>query len=162
MRGLPRRPPAAPAKLVLASVLAACALLAGAPATADAQPAGPKAEVTVLLGTPCAVKKVDPEVGEPPPINYPCWKMSERKLLPLVQGTPGTMVLPNGRTFQVAYNGPTPDKPPRFKVSTSISKPDATGFNPLADFTAEPGKKFHVGGFVHQGGSLVLAIRILP
>ena len=157
MRRLPRR------KLLLATVIAGCALLAGAPAVADAEPAlaAPKAEVTVLLGTTCTSKKVDPDVGEPPPINYQCWKVAERKLLPLVQGTPGTMVLPNGRTFQVAYNGPTNEKPPRYKVSASISKPDATGFNPLADFTAEPGKKFHVGGFGHQGGSLVLAIRIL-
>ena len=72
------------------------------------------------------------------------------------------MPLANGRTFQVAYNGATTEKPPRFKVTASISKPDGVGFNQLADFTAEPGKKVHVGGFAYQNGSLVLAIRILP
>ena len=36
------------------------------------------------------------------------------------------------------------------------------GFNPLAEITAEPGRKFHVGGFAYQNGSLLLAIRIVP
>ena len=70
------------------------------------------------------------------------------------------MPLANGRTFQVAYNGQSPDK--RFKVAASISKPDGPGFNPLAEISAEPGKKFHVGGFAYQSGSLLLAIRIVP
>jgi hypothetical protein len=158
MRGIPRR------KLMLASVVVGCALLAGAPRIADAQQPGqgPKAEVTVLHGTSCGQKRVDPDVGEPPPLKHDCWKLMDRKWLPLVQGTPGTMQLPNGRTFQVAYNGPTGERPPRFKVAALISKPDGVGFNPLADFTAEPGKKFHVGGFGYQGGSLVLGIRIIP
>ena len=158
MRIVPRR------KLMLASVIAGCALLCGPlgplEQAADAQPAGPKAEVMVLHGTTCAAPVVDPAIGEVPPLKHNCWKILDRKLLPLVQGTPSTMLLHNGRTFQIAYNGQSPDR--RYKIAASISKPDGAGFNPLAEITAEPGKKFHVGGFAHQGGSLVLAIRIVP
>lgn len=157
MRGIPRR------KLMLATVIAGCALMVGAPGIADAQPAGarsPSAEVLVIHGTTCATPSVDPAIGDVPPLKYNCWKLLDKRLLPLAQGTPTTMPLPNGRTFQVAYNGLSPDK--RYKVAASISKPDGVGFNPLAEITAEPGKKFHVGGFAYQNGSLVLAIRILP
>jgi len=157
MREIPRR------KLMLATVIAGCALFVGVPRDAEAQPAaGPKAEVLVLHGTTCTTPSVDPSIGEIPPLKHNCWKVLDRKTLPLTQGTPSTMQLANGRTFQVAYNGPTGEKPPRFKVTASISKPDGAGFNPLADITAEPGKKFHVGGFAYQNGSLVLAIRIVP
>jgi hypothetical protein len=149
-------------KLMLATVMAGCALVVGVPAEADAQPAGPKAEVLVIHGTTCATPSVDPAIGDVPPLKHNCWKLLDKKLLPLAQGTPSTMALPNGRTFQVVYNGPTGEKPPRFKVGASISKPDGAGFNPLAEITAEPGKKFHVGGFAYQNGSLVLAIRIVP
>jgi hypothetical protein len=149
-------------KLMLGAVMAASALLVGVPREADAQTAGPKAEVLVIHGTTCATPTVDPAVGDVPPLKHNCWKLLDKKLLPLAQGTPSTMQLPNGRTFQVVYNGPTGEKPPRFKVGASISKPDGAGFNPLAEITAEPGKKFHVGGFAYQNGSLVLAIRIVP
>ena len=160
MREIPRIGRANLGKLMLASVIAGCALLVGAPGVADAQPAGPKAEVLVIHGTTCPTPSVDPAIGEVPPLKHNCWKLLDKRLLPLAQGTPSTMPLPNGRTFQVAYNGLSSDK--RFKVAASISKPDGVGFNPLAEITAEPGKKFHVGGFAYQNGSLVLAIRIVP
>jgi len=154
MRIIPRR------LMLLTSVVAGCALFAGVPREADAQPAGPKAEVLVIHGTNCPGGTVDPAVGDVPPLKHNCWKLLDRRLLPLAQGSPASMPLANGRTFQVVYNGPTPDR--RYKISALISKPDGAGFNPLADITAEPGKKFHVGGFGYQGGSLVLAIRIVP
>ncbi len=152
------------ASSMLAGVVAGCAVLfgvaVGAPGVAEAQGAGPKAEVLVIHGTTCPEGRVDPAIGEVPPLKHNCWKLLDKRLLPLAQGAPSTMPLPNGRTFQVVYNGLSPDK--RYKVAASISKPDGVGFNPLAEITAEPGKKFHVGGFAYQNGSLVLAIRILP
>jgi hypothetical protein len=149
---------------MLAGIVAGCAVLfgvsIGAPGVAEAEPTGPKAEVLVILGTTCQPPSVDPAIGEVPPLKYNCWKLLDKKQLLLVQGTPSTMVLPNGRTFQVAYNGLSKDK--RFMVAASISKPDGVGFNPLAEINASPGQKFHVGGFAYQAGSLLLAIRILP
>jgi hypothetical protein len=145
--------------------MTATALLVGAPGLAEADPvdpAAPKAEVLVIHGTNCDKASVDPEIGEVPPLKYNCYKLLERKTLTLTRGTPSTMALANGRTFRVVYNGPSADKAPRFKLATSISAPTGTGFNPLAEVTAEPGKKFHVGGFAYQNGSLLLAIRIVP
>ncbi len=131
-------------------------------AEANAQPAAaaPKAEVMVVHGTSCAAPSVDPEIGDVPPLKHNCWKLLDKKQLPLTQGAPSSMGLPNGRTFQIVYNGTSADK--RFKIVASISKPDGAGYNPLAEVTAEPNKKFHVGGFAYQGGSIVLAIRVIP
>lgn len=123
--------------------------------------AAPKAELMVILATKCSEKKVDPAIGDvPPSMGYECMKLLDRKTLPLTQGSPSTASLPNGRTFQLAYNGPA-DK--RYKVTASISPPDkGPGFTKLADITAEPNKTFNVGGFSYQGGVLVLAVRIVP
>jgi hypothetical protein len=161
MREIPQPSTARTARLLLASAIAGCALLVGAPQIAEAQ-AQPKAEVLVIHGTQCDKPGVDPAIGEVPPLKYNCYKLLDRKLLPLTQGAPSTMKLANDRTFQVAYNGLSGDKPPRFKVAASISAPNGVGFNPLAEITAEPGRKFHVGGLAYQNGTLLLAIRIVP
>jgi hypothetical protein len=142
------------------AMIAASALVASTPEASADNP--PKADVLVIHGTDCATPKVDPAIGDVPPLKHNCWTLLDHKTLTLNQGAASTMGLANGRTFQIVYNGKTTETPPRFKVSTSISKTDGPGFNPLADIAAEPGKKFHVGGFVHQNGTLLLAIRITP
>lgn len=166
VRAIPRRRP------MLASVVLGCALLTGVtasprealadpPAPAPAPAAAPRAEVLVLHGTNCTTPRVDPAVGDVvPPSKHNCWVVKEKGLLTLAQGTPATMRLPSGRTFRIDYNGLTPEK--RYKVAALINKPNTTEFLPLAEFTADPGRKFHVGGFAYEGGSLVLAIKILP
>jgi hypothetical protein len=121
----------------------------------------PKAELMVVHATKCAEKKVDPAIGDAPPsLGYECMKLLEKKSFALAQNQPGTTLLPNGRTFQLAYNGRAEN---RYKVTASISPPDGgAGFVKLADITAEPNKTFNVGGFAYQGGVLVLAVRIVP
>lgn len=151
MRSIARR------KLVLAGVVAASALFAHVE-KADAQ-GGPKADVLVIHATECKERSVDPAIGEAPPLKYNCYKLIERKSLPLVKGQPATTPLPNGRTFQLTYGDQTAGK---YKVSAAISRPDNKGFNKLADITAEPNKAFTVGGFAYQGGALVLTIKIVP
>jgi hypothetical protein len=163
MRAIPRFAPSGALTLgsIVSSVIVGCALLVGAPTKAEAQPQGLQAEVLVLHGTDCAVPFVDPQIGEVPPLKHNCWHLlGQPRFLPLVQGSPSSTVLPNGRTFQVVYNGLSPDH--RHKIGTWINKKDGPGFNSLAEITAEPGKRFHVGGFAHANGTLVLAIRIVP
>jgi hypothetical protein len=144
-------------KVALAGLVLGCALLTKvAPAAADG---GPKAEVLVIHATKCDKHQIDPEAADAPAMGFDCIKVLDHKSLALKQGTPATMSLPNGRTFQVAFNGM--DKA-RYKVTASISKPDGSGFNALADIAAEPNKKFHVGGLSYQGGVLMLAIKIVP
>lgn len=143
------------------ALLAAGALAAGAllvPFEAGAQSAGPKADVMVIHATDCAAKKVDPAIGEAPPLKYNCYALLERKSMTLVKGQPSTTSLPNNRTFQLTH---TDTKDGKFKVTAAISRGDG-GYNKLADITAEPNKPFTVGGFAHNGGAIVLTIRIVP
>jgi hypothetical protein len=144
-------------KLFGAGLVAVSALLGSSTAVADNTP---KADVLVIHATDCDKPSVDPAIGEAPPLKYRCYKLVEKKTLPLTKGQASTTPLPNGRTFQLTLTDILPDK--RFKVSAAISQPDNKGFLTLANITAEPNKQFHVGGFAHQGGALVLAIRITP
>lgn len=150
-------------RFVLGVLAAGCALVASAsPNVAEAQPAAaaPKADVLVIHATNCEKPSVDPQIGAAPPLKYNCYRLLERKTLPLKKGQGVTTGLPNGRTFQVTLNDTTADN--RFKINAAISQPDNKGFLKLADITADANKQFHVGGFAYQGGALVLAIRILP
>ncbi len=142
---------------VAGAVLASC-FFAHAP-EADAQPSVPKADVLIIHATQCERPSVDKEIGEAPPLKYNCYKLVNRTTLNLVKGQPASTVLPNGRTFQLTLTDLTPDK--RFKVSAAISNPQG-GFMKLADITSEANKQFHVGGWAHQGGALVVGIRINP
>lgn len=141
-----------------AAMFAGAALLGTS--SADAQATSAKAELLVIHATDCDKPSVDPAIGEAPPLKYRCYKLVDKKQLALTKGQPTTAPMPNGRTFQLTLTDATADK--RFKVSAAISQPDNKGFMTLANITAEPGKQFHVGGFAHGGGVLVLAIRVTP
>jgi hypothetical protein len=144
--------------LAVAAVAMGCALFTS---TREAEAQGvPKADVLVIHATQCDKPSVDPAIGEAPPLKYNCYKLLDRKQLPLTKGNSGKMGLVNGRTFQVTLNDTTPDK--RYKITASISQPDNSGFNKLADITADPNKRFYLGGFAYQGGAIVLAISIVP
>ena len=146
--------------LVAFAMLAATAVFTSAPA-ADAQGNGaPQAEVLVIHATQCDKPGVDPAIGEMPPLKYNCYKLVEKKMMPLTKGQSSTTSLPNGRTFQLTYGDQTPDK--KYKVGAAISQPDGKGYMKLADITAEANKRFNVGGFAYQNGALVLAIKIVP
>lgn len=142
----------------LAAMVAGAALFGTT--RAEAQGTTAKADVLVIHATDCDKPSVDPAIGEAPPLKYKCYKLVDRKQLALTKGQPSTAAMPNGRTFQLTLTDALPDK--RFKVSAAISQPDNKGFMSLANITAEPGKQFHVGGFAHGGGVLVLAIRVTP
>ena len=145
--------------IMLSGLALGCAVFTSAPA-ADAQGNGPQAEVLVIHGTQCDKPSVDPAIGEMPPLKYNCYKLLEKKMIPLTKGQSSTAPLPNGRTFQITYSDQTPDK--KFKVAAAISQPDGKGYMKLADITAEAGKRFNVGGFAYKDGALVLAIKIVP
>lgn len=149
-------------KLLLSGIALGCAVFTNVTTVSDAeaQGGGPQAEVLVIHGTNCDKPSVDPAIGEMPPLKYNCYKLLEKKMLPLTKGQSSTTALPNGRTFQITYSDMTPDK--RYRVAAAISQPDGKGFLKLADITAEANKRFNVGGFAYQNGALVLAIRIVP
>ena len=149
-------------QVLLGALALSCASVTSlaSPRIAEAQGAGPQAEVLVIHGTHCDKPSVDPQIGEMPPLKYNCYKLIERKMLPLSKGQASTAALPNGRTFQITYGDLTADK--RYKVAAAISQPDGKGYLKLADITADPNKRFNVGGWAYQNGALVLAIKIVP
>ena len=133
-------------------------LAIGAVRTASAD-AVPKAEVLVIHATKCDQKKVDPAIGDAPPsMGYDCLKLVRKETMPLPLGQPSTTKLPNGRTFQLLQRERVGSK---YRVTASIDSPDGK-FVELANITAEPNKPFNVGGFSHQGGVLLLTIKIAP
>ena len=145
---------------LLSAFALGCAVVTSAP-VAEAQGNGaPQAEVLVIHATQCDKPSVDPAIGEMPPLKYNCYKLVEKKMMPLTKGGSSTTSLPNGRTFQLTYGDQTPDK--KYKVGAAISQPDGKGYMKLADITAEPNKRFNVGGWAYQNGALVLAIKIVP
>lgn len=147
------------AVLSFALASAACLSIGSVAKTAGAE-GGPNAEILVVHGTQCDKPSVDPEIGEAPPLKYNCYKVLEKKQLPLQKGQASTTPLPNGRTFQVTLNDVTPEK--RYKIGAAISQPDGKSFLKLADITADANKRFTVGGWAYQQGAIVLLIRVVP
>ncbi len=145
---------------MLGAIFAGATLLAHVP-VAEAADAPPKAEVMVIHATKCEKKSVDPQIGEAPPaLGYDCLKLIEKKTIPLPVNQAGTMKLPNGRTFQLLHTGRADQ---RYKVTASMSPPDGgANYVKLADIAADANKSFSVGGFAHQGGVLLLTVRIVP
>lgn len=123
------------------------------PALADAVP---QAEVLVIQASNCPTPSVDPQITEKPNMGYSCYSVVGKQKLALTLGQPSKMQLPNGRTFQITYNG-TVDKssPTRHKFNAAISKPDNSGTLSLADVNVELGKKVNVGGWNYNGGVLI-------
>ncbi len=66
--------------------------------------------------------------------------------------------LPNGRTLRVQLQRVMPDG--RFRVRVSIDRPDADAYLPLLQVVASPGDPFFVAGQSHDGGTLVIGIRL--
>lgn len=145
-------------RFALGAVVVGASLFGSTVASADASP---HAEVLIIHATKCAQKSVDPQIGEPPPsLGYDCLKLLDRKQMPLVLNQPSTTPLPNNRTFQLVHTGRAGSK---YKVTASISNADGTpGFSKLADVSADANKTFNVGGWNHQGGVLLLTVKIVP
>ena len=119
-------------RIALAGILAAGALFTSVPDASADNP--PKAEVLVIHGTDCPAPKVDPSIGEVPPLKHNCWALLDKKTLQLTQGAASTMVLANGRTFQIVYNGKTGDNVGPNRV--------ALGCSPLFRESASVGWRF--------------------
>jgi hypothetical protein len=143
--------------LLMMAVLGA-AFVTGIPtASADAPV---NTEILVIHATKCDKKTVDPAITEPPPSigDYNCLALVQKKVVGLTINQPNATALPNGRTFQLIHTEKVAN---RFKLRASINSADGNGFTKLADITADPGKQVNVGGWMHQGGRIVVAIKIL-
>lgn len=68
------------------------------------------------------------------------------------------ILLPNGRTLRIRLQRVMPDG--RFRVRVSINRPEADAYLPLLQVVASPGDPFFVAGQSHDGGTLVIGIRL--
>jgi hypothetical protein len=108
---------------------------------------------------------IDPRIGnlpqlkKPPFSAYDTYKLLSQSKTPLPAGKPIETQLPNGRTLQVTLkDAPAPG---RYKVAASINQPGGTTFLPLLEVTTSLDEPFFVAGQSHQGGVLVVGIKLV-
>ena len=83
--------------MLLSALALGCAVVGVAP-TAEAQGnSPPQAEVLVIHATECDKPNVDPAIGEMPPLKYNCYKLLDKKNVPLTKGQSSTTPLPRPR-----------------------------------------------------------------
>ena len=145
---------------LLGAVILGASLFGSTNASAEAS--GPSAEVLVIQATKCTVKSIDPAIKTPPPsLGYDCLSLIRTDTLKLTLNQAANDALPNGRTFQLVHTGRAPDG--KYKVTANISNADGSaGFTKLVDAKADPNQTFNVGGFSHNGGVLLLSVKIIP
>jgi hypothetical protein len=144
-----------------------CALTSAAHAD-DPKPAAPKgaetvaSEVIVILARE-AEGSVDPSLAsikalKQPPFNaFKSMKILSRTAVSL--STEASSVdLPNGRRLQLTLLERRPDG--RTKVQVSINKPGQQDYLPLLQVIASAGEPFFVAGQKHEGGTLVIGVRV--
>ena len=139
----------------------AIAMLGSAAGTAHAQ--GVQAEVLIVLAKEEA-GEIDPALRDVaalrrPPFNaFRSMRVLARPRVRLTTGQPAEVRLPNGRRLQLTLRQITPDG--RFQVAVAINRPNQNDYLPLLQVVAAPGDPFFVAGQSHEGGTLVVGIRV--
>lgn len=102
------------------------------------------------------VLKPYPELKQPPFSAYNSYRLLNKKSFTL--NSDGTNVsLPDGGTFNLRYNGKDGGK---HAVQASITKKNGKKFLPSVTVRAKAGQTFFIAGQKHDGGILVLGIRL--
>lgn len=153
-RGMLRLSIAAATSLSMAVALTASTASAAAPLPG---------EVLVILAKE-AEGPIDPALKElealrKPPFNaFKSMKVLDRKSLSLQGDKPESTALPNGRTMTVEVLERKADG--RFKVKVSMKKPDTKKRSPSMVVVAVAGETFFVAGQSHEGGTLIIGIKV--
>ncbi|MGF1469103.1 MAG: hypothetical protein ACFCGT_23505 [Sandaracinaceae bacterium] len=144
--------------LLVAALASPGALLAQSPAVD-----GVDGEVLVILARteegPVAPALADlSALREPPLDRYRSLELLSSPRIRLRPGQPEEVDLPNGRKVRLVLEEVTADG--RFRVTVSINRPGRRDYLPEARIEASPGDPFFVGGQAHQGGTLVIGVRL--
>lgn len=128
-----------------------------------------KAEILILHATNDG-KGIDPNIGkipeltEPPLSSYNSYKLVERADLELVKGQAKEKKLPDGGklglTLKEITKGKKKDEPTKYAITTTLEKADGKPFIPSMEMNAQHGKYFFLAGPKHQGGILVIGIKV--
>jgi hypothetical protein len=100
----------------------------------------------------------EPALRRPPFNAFRSMEILEKPEVRLQVGHPSELTLPNGRKLQLTVERVMPDG--RFRVKVSINRPNQSDYLPLLQVVASPGDPFFVAGQSHQGGTLVVGVRI--
>jgi hypothetical protein len=146
-------------------LLAGLAVLCGAiaPSLLHAQPGTVRGEVFVVLAKE-APGEIDPALADlsalrQPPFNaFRSLSILERQAVRLRQNTPQDINLPNGRVLRLELQRVMPDG--RLRVRVSIKREGEDAYLPLLQVVTAPGDPFFVAGQSHQGGTLVIGVRL--
>lgn len=107
---------------------------------------------------------IDPSLAELPALRRPPFdvfrsmQVLDRPTLNLRPGRDQDVQLPNGRRLRVSLQQVMPDG--RFRVRVSINRPNQSDYLPLLQVLASPGDPFFVAGQAHDGGTLLIGIRL--
>ncbi|MCA9602220.1 MAG: hypothetical protein KC417_09360, partial [Myxococcales bacterium] len=132
-------------------------------AVALADDAATHGEVLIVLAKEEA-GEIDPALKDMPALRRPPFsafksmKLLGRPPISLVPKKPTEVDLPNGRKLQIILESTLPDG--RFRVRVSINRPEKKDYLPLLQVIASPGDPFFVAGQSHQGGTLVIGVRV--
>lgn len=145
-----------PIALVAAFVVAAAA-------PAEAQGRTVSGEVLVVLAKEEA-GEVDPALANVPALRRPPFnafrsmRVLSRPSVQLRENQPVEVRLPNGRRLQLVLQQVMPDG--RYRMRVSINRPNQNDYLPLLQVVASPGDPFFVAGQSHEGGTLVIGVRV--
>jgi hypothetical protein len=94
-----------------------------------------------------------------PPFNtFRSMQVLSRPRVGLLPEQPSEIRLPNGRSLRLVLQQVMPDG--RYRVRVSINRPNQNDYLPLLQVVASPGDPFFVAGQSHQGGTLVVGVRV--
>ncbi|MEM9192370.1 MAG: hypothetical protein AAGF12_24560 [Myxococcota bacterium] len=99
-----------------------------------------------------------PALRRPPFDSFRSMQVLSRPRVQLRVNTPATVNLPNGRRVQIVLQQVMPNG--RYRVRVSINRPEQNDYLPLLQVVASPGDPFFVAGQSHQGGTLVIGVRV--
>lgn len=150
-------------RMVAGLALAAATL--ALPGLGEAQGRRVSAEVFVILaradqGTIAPELADMPALRRPPFSNFRSMELLSRQRFDLSAAAPQELNLPNGRTVRIALEDQTPDG--RHRMRVSINRPNQADYLPLLQVVAAPGEPFFVAGQQHEGGTLIIGIRLIP
>jgi len=135
------------------------------PATGSAQTRRVSAEVFVILarteaGTIAPELSGMPALRRPPFSNFRSMQLLSRQRVELGASAPQEIDLPNGRKMRISLEDETRDH--RHRMRVSINRPNQADYLPLLQVVAAPGDPFFVAGQQHEGGTLIIGIRLIP
>ncbi len=134
--------------------------LAPAPTVAQA-PVGAEVLIVLAKEEPGTVDRdlADIPALRRPPFNaFRTMRVLSRPHLSLAPGRDVDVRLPNGRQLRIQLQRVMPDG--RYQVRVSINRPAESDYLPLLQVVAAAGDPFFVAGQGHDGGTLVIGIRL--